>query len=248
MNNKLKITILGSGTCQIQKDRMASSVLVEFDDLLKIVFDFGRGASARLSELGLKSDDIKHILLSHLHPDHISDLIPFLHAGTWSRTDPRTAPLNIYGAAGVKSQISKIMDLFPQGDLTNGSFQVHVHEVNDNFKIDNHSFAFIDLPPANNHGLKFAHNNKIIALTGDSNFHKQEVDFLKNSDLAIIDSGHISDDEIIDLAVLSNPAKIVCSHQYRELDQKELNAQAYKRGYKGRIIIANDTMVFEYPI
>ena len=75
----MRITLLGTGTCQIQRHRMASSILVEFDTF-RLLYDCGRGITQRLLELNLQNNDIQQIVLSHFHPDHISDLIVFLHA------------------------------------------------------------------------------------------------------------------------------------------------------------------------
>jgi len=133
-----KITTLGTGTCQIQKHRMASSVLVDLGNL-KFVYDFGRGTIQRLLEAGLAHNDINHIILSHFHPDHLSDIIPFLHAASWSRIDPRTKDLNIYGPLGIKALINKIINLFNPGDLARGPYRLNVYEIaKDKFSIDIH--------------------------------------------------------------------------------------------------------------
>ena len=57
------------------------------------------------------------------------------------------------------------------------------------------------------------------AITGDSYFHEAEIDFLRDVDMAIIDSGYIEDQEIVQLAVLSRARTIVCLHLYREIDK-----------------------------
>ena len=88
-----RIVLLGTGTCQLQTHRMASSVLVEIDDL-RLVYDLGRGVTLRLVELGLRQDDLEHIVLSHFHPDHLSDLVAYLQAGAWSQIDPRNKDLH----------------------------------------------------------------------------------------------------------------------------------------------------------
>jgi len=239
-----KITILGSGTCQIQANRMASSVLVELDGL-KVVYDFGRGICLRLSELSLKHNDINHIILSHFHPDHISDLIPFLHAAAWSKIEPRQSDLNIYGPPGLKSMMMKVVTLFQQGELTSNRFKLKMHEISDSeFSIGTQKFFFAELPPVNNHGLKFKVGENIYAFTGDSNFHQQEIAFLEGVDLAVIDSGHITDGEIVELAVSTKAKSIICSHLYRDLDIDELNRLARRKGCKGRILMAKDLMCF----
>lgn len=240
-----KLIILGTGTCQIQGSTAASSVLLELGDT-RLVYDFGRGITQRLGELGLKQDDLRDIVISHFHPDHVSDLIPFLHAASWSKIDPRKAELNIYGPSGIQSFFERLADLFKPDELVRSTYKVSVHEITeDRFATGEQVFDFVELPPANNHGLKFIFNNKTYALTGDSHFHLQEINFLKLVDLAVIDSGHITDGEIVELAVKSQAKMIVCSHQYRELKEKELNRQARDFGYHGRVVVAEDLMSFD---
>ena len=239
-----KITILGSGTCQLEKDRMASSVLIELGDL-KLVFDFGRGVSQRITELGLKQDDVRNVFLSHFHPDHISDLIPFLHAACWSRIDKRKLDLHIYGPPGVKVMMMRLLSLFGGDDILSKEYDIQLHEISaGKFSINRQEFEMLYLPPASNHGLRFESSGKICVLTGDSHFHDALVDALRGVDLAVIDSGHLSDDEILNLAVQSQARIIVCSHQYRELDEKVLGMAATSRGYRGKIVLARDLESF----
>lgn len=241
-----KITLLGTGTCQVQSHRMASSVLIELPNL-RLVYDMGRGIVQRLlADLKFKNNDIEHIVISHFHPDHASDLIPFLQAASWSRTDPRSYVLHLYGPMDMRDHFDKLLKLYLNPtNLNKDTFKVVVHEIKgNNFRINDCNFIFFELPPANNHGLKFEFNARIYAITGDSDFHSQEIEFLKNVDLAIIDAGHPSDEEIVELAVKSQAKVITCSHLYRELDEKALNKQAKEKGYRGKLIVGEDLMKF----
>ena len=69
-----RIVILGTGTCQILPHRLPSSILIELTHL-RLLYDIGPGILGRLCKSGLKQDDICHIILSHFHPDHVTDLI-----------------------------------------------------------------------------------------------------------------------------------------------------------------------------
>ena len=121
-----------------------------------------------------------------------------------------------------------------------------MHEVaGEQFSIGPFDFDFISLPPAGNHGLRFAWRDRRYAITGDSNFHEKEIAFLKHVELAIIDSGHIEDDEIVQLAAASHAKTIVCSHLYREIDAQSLQILAEKAGYVGTIVVGLDLMSFE---
>lgn len=221
---------------------MATAALIEWEGL-RLVYDFGRGVSQRLVELGLKQDDIEHIVLSHFHPDHFSDLIPFLQAASWSQADPRQKDLHIYGPPGLKALLTQLIEVIGVEALTRPSWTLHLHEVIEGpLVIDGHPFELYHLPPAGNHGLKLSHHGRITALTGDSSYHEREVQFLTGVDLAVIDSGHLSDEEILELATRTQVPRVVCSHLYRELEAEELNDRARRLGYNGEIIIAEDLM------
>ena len=238
------LTLLGTGTCQIEHERRASSVLLTLDDI-PILFDCGHGVVQRLWEVGTRHHQVQHIILSHFHPDHVSDLIPFLQAGAWSQRDPRTTDVHIYGPSGVRSLVDGLMNLFNPRSFQQPSYVVDVHEITEpTFTIATHTFESISLPPASNHGVRFRYRDKTYALTGDSYFHSEEIAFLSGVDLAVIDAGHISDDEIVELAATSQAKTIVCSHLYRTLDLPTLQHAAAQRGYTGTLLIGHDLMSF----
>lgn len=238
------LTILGTGTCQIEHERRASSVLLELDGTY-ILFDCGHGVIQRLLEAGVQHNQVHHIVLSHFHPDHVSDLIPFLHVGAWSRRNPRTTDVHIYGPKGVSALINGLFVAFGASNFERPGYSVVVHEVSEEcFRIGRQTFEFVSLPPAGNHGLRFTYHGKCYAITGDSYFHEQEVAFLRGVDLAIIDSGHIEDDEIAALAAASQATWIVCSHLYREIDAGKLEDLAVAKGYTGVISVGRDLQTF----
>ncbi|MEM9555581.1 MAG: ribonuclease Z [Acidobacteriota bacterium] len=239
-----RFVLLGTGTCQLQAHRRASSVLLELGNL-RIVYDFGRGIADRLAALGLRQDDVSHVVLSHFHPDHVSDLVPYLHAASWSRIDARTRDLHLWGPRGIEVQMARILGLFGPDELTRRAWRVHVHEVREpTLTIEDHRFDWRELPPSGNHGLRFEHQGRVVALTGDSGFHDAEVEFLADVDLAIFDSGHLTDDEIVELAVRSRARRLVASHVYRELDTEALVARARARGFSGELLLGADGMAF----
>ena len=224
-------------------ERRASSVLIELDDT-KILFDCGHGVLQRLLEIRVHPNNINHIILSHFHPDHVSDLIPFLHTGAKANHDPRTTDLHIYGPVGVRSFIDKVEKLFqPDTFRLPSYYDIVVHEIGEeDFRIGPYSFEFVSLPPYGNHGLRFTWKGKFFAITGDSYFHDQEIDFLRNVDLAIIDAGHLEEDKIIQLSVASQAKVIICSHIYEEIDRYRLQELARAQGYQGTIEVGRDLL------
>lgn len=238
-----RLVLLGTGTCNLDSKRAGSAVLIELPGT-RVVFDFGRGVAERIASLGFIQDDIQKVVLSHFHPDHLSDLVPFIHAGLYSTVDPRSRDLYIFGPAGVHEVIARVLSIVDFPDPLDAPFRVVVREVEDRLRTGALEGSYTRLPPAGNHGLRFDYRGRSYAVTGDSHFHQEEVEFVREADLAIIDAGHLSDDELVELAVASAPSSLICSHLYRDLDLEWLQGQARSRGFAGRILIGRDGMAF----
>lgn len=237
-NMKNKLTIVGSGTCNLVPEKAAASVLIEVRNT-RLVYDFGRGVAIRLTEHGLKQDDIEHIFLSHFHPDHVSDLYSFLQAASWSQIDARTRDLTIYGPPGVKAFTDKMFAVFGQEELSR-TFSISVVEVDDTLTIAGQTFKVVDL----HHSFGLRLNG--VAIAGDANVNDDLIRLLGGARVGVFDAGHISNEEICEVAVRTQATQLICSHQYRPLDEKLLNKIARNKGFTGKLIVAHDLMEFTF--
>jgi ribonuclease Z len=69
----LKVTMLGTGVGVPQPGRSQAAVLVENDQ--NLLLDCGAGTLLRLDEVGVDLETLDTVVLSHLHLDHVSDLL-----------------------------------------------------------------------------------------------------------------------------------------------------------------------------
>lgn len=247
---KNSLTLLGVGTCSIIPGQVTTSALIRREGQ-NVLFDIGRGVANALAAYGVKQDDLQHIVLSHFHPDHISDLIPYLHGAAWSKVDRRTKDLAIHGPFGVRVQIMRLLSLFGADDFRNpspeGRYEIRINEVmSEALVINDQHFDFISLPPCGNHGIRFRGGSELFALTGDGQTHEELVAFLRGVDVAVIDSGHITDEAILALAAESQAKTIVCSHLYRDINGGALTKRAQGLGYTGVIQCAEQGMQWEW--
>ena len=72
--NPVAVQVLGSGAPGFVKDRANTSYLLWIGNQAKILVDAGGGAYVRFGQAQAKFSDLAMILVSHLHPDHSSDL------------------------------------------------------------------------------------------------------------------------------------------------------------------------------
>ena len=96
------VQILGSGGPAINPERASASYLLWIGGQARMLVDMGGGAYLRFGQSGAKSGDLALVAISHLHPDHVSDLPAFLWLSHTVRTEalPIVGPSAGKGAAG----------------------------------------------------------------------------------------------------------------------------------------------------
>ena len=82
--------------------------------------DIGGGAFLRFGQAQARLSDLSLIAISHLHPDHVSDLPALL----WLSNQARKEPLPITGPSGNNEAPSFPSFLCRLFDQKNGAFQV----------------------------------------------------------------------------------------------------------------------------
>ncbi len=123
--NPVAVQILGSGGPAINRDRASASYLLWVGPAAKMLVDMGGGTYLRFGQSQAKLADLAMVGVSHLHPDHASDLPALL----WLSHQTRKEPLPIVGPSG-----NAVMPAFPTFlsrlfDEKNGAFQVLGHTV-----------------------------------------------------------------------------------------------------------------------
>ena len=90
------LQILGSGGPRINRDRASTGYLVWLGRQGRILVDTGGGTFLRFGQAGGRLEDLSLIAISHVHPDHVSDLPALL----WLSNLARKEPLPIVGPSG----------------------------------------------------------------------------------------------------------------------------------------------------
>ena len=114
------VQILGSGGPAINRERASASYLLWVGNQAKVLVDMGGGAYLRFGQSQAKLSDLSMVAVSHLHPDHVSDLPALL----WLSHQTRKEPLPIVGPSGNEVAPSFPTFLGRLFDEKNGAFQV----------------------------------------------------------------------------------------------------------------------------
>lgn len=92
----LAVQVLGSGGPHAGGTRASSGYLVWRSGRAVVMVDAGGGTFLRFGEAGARLQDLSLLAISHLHPDHVSDLPALL----WLSELARQQPLKIAGPSG----------------------------------------------------------------------------------------------------------------------------------------------------
>ncbi len=94
---KVSLQVLGSGGPELDDGRFSSSYLVSYQGKAQVLIDAGSGASVAFDRSGAKLEDLKAILLTHLHTDHSVDLPAFVKGSYFTN---RVSDLTVLGPSG----------------------------------------------------------------------------------------------------------------------------------------------------
>ena len=92
----LAVQVLGSGGPNAGGTRASTGYLVWRGGRAVVMVDAGGGTFLRFGEAGARLQDLSLLAISHLHPDHVSDLPALL----WLSEVARQQPLKIAGPTG----------------------------------------------------------------------------------------------------------------------------------------------------
>src|SRR5215470_12415074 len=118
--NPLGVQILGSGNPAANPERASSGYLLWAGQQAKLMVDVGGGTYFRFGQSRAKFADLAMLAISHLHPDHTSDLAALM----WGSNRQRSAPLPIVGPSGSSVAPDFATFLSRMFDARNGAYQV----------------------------------------------------------------------------------------------------------------------------
>jgi ribonuclease Z len=119
---KATITILGCGSAMPTRKNFPSSQLLEIRDKQYLI-DCGEGTQIRMGQMGVKTNRLGHIFISHLHGDHCFGLMGLI--STFGMLN-RTAELHIHA----QPDLEKIMQPQLHYFCADLPFKVIFHNIN----------------------------------------------------------------------------------------------------------------------
>ncbi len=157
----LKVTLLGTGVGIPQPGRSQAAILVESD--LPLLIDCGAGTLLRLEQAGVGLEPLDTVVLTHLHLDHVSDLLALANARYLSELPG----LEIWGPKGTEAYFKTVQSAYPNLE----KMKIAVHEVRpmDSFSVKgNDLFAEEARHSVTALAYRIEAEEKVLVYSGDS--------------------------------------------------------------------------------
>lgn len=247
----MEITILGSGSATASAERGPSGHAIREGDT-SILVDAGSGTLGRLCRAGLSPARLSALLFTHIHPDHVADLVPVLFEIKHGPGERRREDLPIVGPADFRGFVDRLMEIFGQwcigeeydldvvelerGRMTVGSLAVRTCPVA-------HTVPTVAYRIENPAGIA-------VVLTGDTEPCDDLVELARAADVLISDSslsggevlsGHMSAAQAGALAREAGVRTLILSHLAPEKRAADLVAEA-RAAFPGQVVAAYDLL------
>lgn len=248
MNSQIKLHFLGTGTILSGSQRSCSATILEIPEL-KILVDIGAGTLRRMAVEGIDANSIDYIFLTHFHPDHISDLVPFLFAVKNSRKLEDSRTLRVWGPKGFYQFIESMKEGYGRW-LKLPEQYVEFYELRRQM-YDFPGFRVIwnkVIHSPESVAYRFEAEGKSIAFSGDSGYCEELIRLCKDATAAVLEcsfqdevavKGHLTPSLAARIAENASVKKMILNHFYPnalEIDPAEVAAKYFS----GEVVIAND--------
>jgi len=245
-----ELIVLGSGT-GVPSLRRASPSLALISDHSKVIVDSGPGTLRRIVETGLDYLDIDLLLYTHIHPDHIADLMPILFAYRYVNR-PRQKDLRCAGGPGFNHHFEKVQEVYGRW-IEASSYHLTVEEILEkplffkDLKIASKPLSHISESIGYRIQLE---DGTSIAFSGDTDYCSNIVDLGTDVDLLVLEcsfpegekvDGHLTPSWAGRIAKESGCKKLLLNHLYPICDQFDIVGQC-REIFHGEVLLAEDFM------
>jgi len=245
-----ELIIIGSGT-GIPSLRRGSPGLVVLSDSATLLIDSGPGALRKMLEVGITYQDIDILLYTHIHPDHVSDLVHVLFACKYADL-PREKELLCIGGPGFKSYFEKLKNLYGHW-IEPQSYPLVIKEASQepfpyrDLRISSKPMAHIS--ESVGYRIEFK-DGRSMAVSGDTDYCQNIIDLASEVDLLVLEcsfpdgkkvEGHLTPSLAGRIASESRCKKLLLTHLYPVCDQFDIVSQC-KQIYPGQVILGEDLM------
>jgi ribonuclease BN (tRNA processing enzyme) len=232
----MQITVLGSGAAYPRPGGACSGYLVE-DPSTHVWVDAGNGTYSRLRER-VGAHDLDALVLTHDHPDHISDVLPLMYELSYNGSEPSPHPIPVYAPDTVAP---KLLGLIGPGSAKLFREVFEFKPIDSEFTVGGLSFSpFRVVHPTETYGLQIADGRRRVVYTSDTAAFPELVEFCRGADILISEATYVGGVEVEggvhmwareagELAQASGVGRLVLTHIWGSFDLHDAVIEASDR-------------------
>jgi len=247
----MELIIVGSGTGVPSLARGSPGYGVRAGGQL-VFLDLGPGVLRAMLHCGLNFSEIDVLALTHLHPDHVADLVPFLFATRYALGYTRTEPFHLLVARGFREFYGHLQKAFNQWvEPPPGLMQLRELDPAGTEKVVLGEVVIKSAPTNHTEGslaYRVEAEDRALVYSGDTDESDSLVELAKGADLLVLECsnpfkapGHLTPPEAGRLAAQAGVPRLVLSHFYPPCDEVDVAALAGAE-FSGEIVKAEDGM------
>lgn len=243
----LKLTILGKYGPYPKGAGACSGYLIEWNNN-KLLLDCGNGVLSRYFGLGYRLNELTGIIISHLHPDHFSDLLVLRYALQIDMAKGKAKdPMLLY----CPSNPTKFFEELNYKGVFN------INTINDKQVIEMQGLKIEfnkTKHPVECYSTTIYNENKKFVYTGDTEYFEGIEDIVKNSNVLLCEGGilesqktntvpHLSAREACEIAQRAKVKRLILTHMYPGNNHIDLLEEGNKY-YSGILEAAKEKSVY----
>lgn len=247
----MRLTVAGCGTAAPEPDRVCSGYFLEHAET-RVLLDCGPGVVHHLARFALPWRALDHVAITHFHNDHLGDLPMLLFALKWGAERRRTAPLTVWGPAGLRARLAALAEGL--GDhVADPGFPLDVREIAPGAaaRLAPDVELLAAKTPHTDESLAFRvrADRRVLGYTGDTGPSAEVASFLAGSDVLIAECSlpdddaiatHLSPSTVAALARDAGPGRLLVAHVYPWLEPRDPLRLIAEAGWRGPIERARD--------
>lgn len=262
----MQVTILGSGTVDPQPHRACSGYFLELGEE-RFLCDLGNASLRRAVEHQRPVSQVSRLFLSHLHPDHTADLVPFLFARNYAPPPWGDHPkLTIHGPKGTRNFLQALYTAWPSICPKEGKPVVEVLEMSgerstilqgDDYSVEAVPVEHGDMEA---YGFRFEEKGRVFAYSGDTKLCRGVEAVAESADLFLCECScfprgceplycrevHLSWEDVAEICAQANPKRVILTHLYEPVLAARPNPlQSLQGALEAPVELAEDGAIYQ---
>lgn len=214
--------------------------------------DTGMGTVGRLLQLDISIVEIDRVFYTHIHPDHVAELVSILFALN-NPNLARNKPIHIYGPFGFRNFLEALTEVYKDW-IRPKQYQLLLKEiVEDELTFEEYKVITTPVEHTADYSLAYrveSKEGKAVVFSGDTDYCEALVSIAKGANLLVLECsfpegqkcyGHLTPSLAGRIATESKTQILLLTHFYPECEGQNIEDEC-RKSYQGDIIIAHDLM------